>query len=576
MLSSAVVLHDQDADLLGRMRQRLQSLAYSSRLYRLMISGPVPKALSVVPTDPWPGDLMRGQDLIDGHFVAAGQRFPAHPPQWLPDKANTGWLIHVHGFTWLSDLRASGGDTARRLSRSLLASWLDAFENWAPFVWEPALVARRIVQLVGLHDFVLGSADATFRTRVFESLVRHHRHLLRLAPAALASYGAAEALDNNVHLPAQDALQGGEALDLLSGLVFAGVALPDGERALKLALEILPTALRRCFLADGGVITRSPAVQVQSLKCLIDIRHALKAATIALPPELPMAIERAASALRFFRHGDGGLALFNGGVENDPAFVEVLFRQADVRSRAPKTLPQSGYERLHGGRLLVLVDAGAPAPTSLDDEAHAGFGSFEASLGRERLIVNCGHHPGAEPGPWTHALAATAAHSTITVGDTNLCEIFPQGGVGARPEQMRSQRRDTAGRMELETEHDGYRPGFGLLHKRRLILLVENEELHGEDILQGSDAKKFALRFHLHPLVQVSLIQNGTAALFRLPSGTGARLRLEEGIFELEESLYYGKSEPRRSHQLVFRGETRGQETLLRWSLMREKKAGVS
>ena len=73
--------------------------------------------------------------------------------------------------------------------------------------------------------------------------------------------------------------------------------------------------LDRQILSDGGQIERSPAVQLAVMRHLVDIRAALREAQEETPPGLQNAIDRMAPMLRFFRHGDGGLALFNDSDE---------------------------------------------------------------------------------------------------------------------------------------------------------------------------------------------------------------------------------------------------------------------
>jgi uncharacterized heparinase superfamily protein len=556
-------------DLMARMRTRLQTLAYSSHLYRMMISGPVPRTLAVVPTDPWPGDAARGQELVDGVFACAGQRFSAHPPGWLPEKANLGWLLYAHGFDWLRDLRALGGDTARRTARSLLASWCDVFEAWAPFVWEAPLVATRITHLIAFHDFVLESADTPFRIRIFENLVRHSRHLQRILPGA----AGAEEEGLNVQLPPPGQLCGSELLIALRGLVFAGVALPDEDKALKMALEIMPSLLAAALTADGMTAERNPGRQMDALRALIDMRQALKAGKVALPPELPMAIERASAALRLLRHGDGSLALFNGSLEENPVLLDALLTQSETRARTPKTLPQGGYERLVAGRMLVIADVSSPPSAGCDRAAHAGATSFECSIGKERLIVNCGAHPGRDEPAWVQALASTAAHSTLTVNNTNSCDVPLPGQVLARrPHRVALARDQEQGKQILEISHDGYLARARLMHHRRFVLSENGDELTGEDVLYGAGGQNFALRFHLHPLVQESLIQQGGAVLLRLPSGIGFRFRAGGHALAIEESLYYGKTTGRRSRQIVLYGQTQEGRTLVEWAFAREKR----
>ena len=53
-----------------------------------------------------------------------------------------------------------------------------------------------------------------------------------------------------------------------------------------------------------------------------------------------------------------------------------------------------------------------PPPAPADREAHAAPGAIELSVGRERLIVNCGGYAGDDP-RWRAAMRSTAAHSTL-------------------------------------------------------------------------------------------------------------------------------------------------------------------
>ena len=87
-------------------------------------------------------------------------------------------------------------------------------------------------------------------------------------------------------------------------------------------------------LHDGVVAERAPHVQVAVLRHLLDVRAALASADHRAPAELVAAIDRMAPMLRFFRHGDGGLALFNGAWEGDRALIDlVLTRSGSTEAR---------------------------------------------------------------------------------------------------------------------------------------------------------------------------------------------------------------------------------------------------
>lgn len=540
-------------------RARLRYLAlqplFALPLYGWTLSARTPTALMIAPSDPWPGDAATGQAILQGNFICAGQRV-AHPaPLWHPLGVDRPWCLALHGFDWLRDLRALGGDAARRGARDLVASWLAAYQRWDALAWEPAVIGKRLTAWLGHYDFFASSAEIEFRHRLLGSMVQQARHLGRVLPAGLA---------------------GLDLLENIQGLLLAGLALPGQESLLQRGLELLRGELAKQLLGDGGHVERAPARQLALLRNLVVLRSAYHAAELPVPADLQNAIEQAAPMLRLLRHGDGGLALFNGGRASEGWLVDMVLQHAGGAGPTLKAAPMSGFQRLQAGRCLVLVDAGdLPAP-GYDAQAHAGTLSFEMSVGRERLIVNCGAQQG--DGAWRDVQRTTAAHSTLCLADRNSSELQAGGASGRRQARVTCRREEAEGMSLLEMSHDGYEPLFGLTHRRRIYISANGEDLRGEDCLLGSaDAAKhgeFAIRFHLHPDVTVSLTQSGESALLRLPKGGGWRFRASGASLAVEPSVYLGDEGPiRRTQQVVLKGRGHGDETVVKWALQREAKA---
>ncbi len=210
-------------------------------------------------------------------------------------------------------------------------------------------------------------------------------------------------------------------------------------------------------------------------------------------------------------------------------------------------------------------------PRGVDRDAHAGTLAFEMSLGKERLIVNCGAYSGPSA-DWRATTRATAAHSTLVVADHNSAQIWPEGGMGRRPNEVTCERAEDQGSQWIEASHDGYKASFGLVHARQLFLAADGEDLRGEDRLTGPAGQNFCLRFHLHPTVQVSLIQDGAAALLRLPSGVGWRLRAQGAVMSIADSVYLGGESLRKSRQLVLDGHVGSGGAMVKWALRREQR----
>ncbi len=503
------------------------------------LRGRVPDAPALPVRDPWPGDPARGARLLRGELEQQGTAIPLAPGAWGAAQGSLGVL--AHGFGWLRDLRALGTDSARTRARALLADWITLPSS--ALARRPDVIGSRIAAWLGHYDFVAASADDAFRARLMNCLVADAR--------ALAA-----------GLPAEEQKTGG--LTALKGLIAAAVALPDQQGFLVRALRFLPEEIARQVLPDGAHVERSPAAQLAALQDLTDMRALLQAAQMQPPAVLVAAIERVAPALRALRHGDGSLALFNGAKEEQPTLVDLALAQVGRGGRAPASLADGGFQRVQAGRSVLIADCGAPPPPGMDRRAHAGTLSFELSIGRERLITNCG---GAPPGDaaWRDAARATAAHSTLVIADTSSSELKPEG-LGRRPGVVEAHRQEADGNHWLETSHDGYEAPFGAIHRRRFYIAANGEDIRGEDVIEAREPQPFAVRFHLHPTVKVTM--QGEAVVMRLPGGGSWQLRADGAPPTLEESVYLGGNDVKRTEQVVLASRA-DQPQQVRWAFTR-------
>lgn len=502
--------------------------------------------------DLWPGDAARGARLLRGEFEVLGSVRLLN--DWTPAAGPVLWRQAAHSFAWLRDLRMLGTDAARVMARDLTEDWL-ARGAAEPMAQAPEVAAARISAWLGHWDFLAATAEEAFRKPLLQRLALDGRAL-------------------SASLPAEAAHRGG--LVALKGCIAAAVALEE-EAWMTRALRFLGPELERQFHPDGGHVERSPAVQLLALQDLIEIRNLLNGVGIASPPQLSLALERAGQALRLFRHGDMSLALFNSTREEAPSLVDVVLAQGLAKGRAPMLLEETGFHRMAAGRTLVIADCGAPPPgrpadpasglpRGADRSSHAGTLSFEMSIGRDRLIVNCGAAPAADAA-WRDALRGTAAHSTLTVADTNSAELREEG-LGRRPERVEIERQEANGAQWLDISHDGYRRTHGVVHRRRLYLSESGDDLRGEDVLEPfpGPATAWAIRFHLHPAVTAVLQEEEGGVLMRLSGGQGWRFRARGARVELEESVYLA-AEPRRSSQIVLTSD--GEAETVQWAISR-------
>ena len=535
-------------------RAHLLPLVYANPLYGVLLNRRAPAELRGTPADPWPGDRDAGQVIVEGDLIVAGGRIRLSDDPWRRPPPGAMARAELHGFTWLRDLRALGSEAARRRAVGLTDGWLRAFDRWSALAWRPDVIGNRLSSWFANFGFLRSAADPELAARLLRSAARQARHLVRAVDDQPADHRRFAAI---------------------KGLLAAGVCLVGQDRALRAGIAALSRELARQLLPDGGHVQRNPAILARVLRDLIDIRNILITGHVEIPADLQGAIDRVAPMLRALRYGDGRLALFHDGMEDDEHLVQTTLALSGSRGRPPTNAPHSGYQRITAGRSLLLFDGGAPPLTGYNSLAHAGTLAFEMSVGKDRLIVNCGARPADDP-QWHLAMRGTAAHSTLTIDEKNSAEVVA-GGLRRGPAMVSCERREVEGNVLIEASHDGYADSLGLVHRRLLYVSGDGSDIRGEDVLarapraaaRGGHA--FAVRFHLHPGVRASLAAGGDSVILRLPSGDGWRFRATGGRPQLEDSVYLGApGAPRRCQQIVVRGALNGDGATVKWRLGRE------
>jgi uncharacterized heparinase superfamily protein len=274
--------------------------------------------------------------------------------------------------------------------------------------------------------------------------------------------------------------------------------------------------------------------------------------------------------LRFFRHGDGAFAHFNGVTSSAAGLVATVMSHDETLGAPAASASYSGYERVEGGESLLIVDAGGPPPIAYSSEAHAGTLSFEFSRGIHRIVINCGA-PAARHRNLRRAARRTAAHSTVTLNDESSSrfsspDFDAQIVSGPRAVVARRQNPDDAATV-LQMKHDGYLRRYGLVHERNLRLVHDGRLLEGMDRFTGEPLQgdvSFATRFHLHHSVAVHSTERRTALDLRLPNGSIWRFEAN-GPVELEESVHLSDVFGSRTSNQIVLTSGAGSEVPVKW-----------
>ncbi|MGY4317254.1 heparinase II/III family protein [Bradyrhizobium sp. JR3.5] len=526
--------------------------------------------LIIAPHDLRTADATRAAEIYAGRFVFAGKIVTCHGRSIFDlEPPSEDWEAALLGFGWLRHLRAADTALTRANARSLVDDWISNQARKRPLERRADVRARRVISLLSQAPLVLGDTDGKFYRKYLRGLAREIRYLRH------------STLDND----------GVPRLQVLIALCYASLCLANQARNIKSATRRLSDELQRQILPDGGHISRNPGALVELLSDLLPLRQTFAARNIAPPPALLNAIDRMMPMLRFFRHGDGSFALFNGMSTAPSDLVATLLAYDDTRGVPMASMPHTGFQRLDAGNMTLIIDTGPPPPASVSQDAHAGCLSFELSSGVSRIVVNCGM-PNTGRDNWRPFARSTAAHSTLTYRDTSSCQFVELSAmkrllrgapVTSGPGNVESYREAIPDGDVLTASHDGYLSRFGVIHRRVLMIAQDGTRMEGEDSLspapggriKGSEAD-FALRFHLHPSVKASRLSDARGVMLVLPNRDVWTFEAMDDKVDLEDSVFLaGNDGPRRASQIVIRQNAR-QAATIRWSFVRSSTSATA
>ncbi|MCB1559192.1 MAG: heparinase II/III family protein [Alphaproteobacteria bacterium] len=518
----------------------------------LLSSGEFPDRLNVRLSDPWAGNADYGRLMVGGVLRTHGSSLAMDQNFWSTSEVSDQWRPFVHGFSWLRDLRAAGGDSSRKLARQMVDYWLTHYDRWDAKLWNADVMGQRIAMWLSFFDFFCGSADEDFQTRYYCSLNRQARHLSRSFPAGLSG------------LP---------LLRAARGLIYAGLSFPGRDAWILQGFETVLKEIPKQVTGEGLHVSGSPENLLECARLLLDLRYALNRADLPVPKILQSAIERMGPALRFFCYPDRKLGLHHGGQEGEIHEIDSVLSQIRGSKRPMKGSSLGRFERVMIGRAFLMMDNSSCPVSPYDTFWHSSPLSFEFMYGRDRIFTHCGGHPTHDD--WQQILRHTAAHNALVLDGRPVHSMRPDRTIDGHFADIVCERTENKQACLLDASHDGYLASHGVTHRRRLFLTDSGHDFRGEDsltsVVERDGGYKVALRFHLHPKVQVSGVHDEQDVVLTLPSGSSWRFYGVGAKLSIEDSLYLGSGlKPQKTRQLVLTTQMTGGEIVVKWALQRE------
>ncbi len=487
------------------------------------------------------GSTARADAVLRGEFRFLSQpRLLQDPVDWRlaswPEAPHL-WRFCLHYHEFLLDLAAEGLDCGQpawlRRAWQLVHDWIAHNRLADPRThgdaWHPYCISRRLPAWILLWSADPPSGDSA--RRVLQSMFRQARFL-------------------EDHLEWD--VQGNHLLENVRALLLAGAFFEgaDAQRWLRRGAGVLRAQLVEQILPHGEHFERSPMYHAQMLDTVLDIRDATAAVLPELTDLCASTTANMAAFLGEILHPDREIPLLGDSCFGQAAPAELLIRraaqpsltQAAAAAADPGVCEPAASTRTVGdfwvhrcGDDFLLFDAGAVGPDCLPAHAHADLLGFEASVLGRRLIVDVGVY-NYQDDAMRRYCRSSAAHNVLQVDDRDQCDMWSRFRMGRRGWPSGFVSGKEHGFHWARAEHNAYRR-LGVARVGRWIACRRHGPWFFVDWAAGSGRHKLTSRLHLHPDVEVDLIDAGEVCLrhaeteFSLRPLTPGDLTVETGWY---------------------------------------------
>lgn len=450
---------------------------------------------------PWPGDIENAYSVLRGYLLIHGTPVSLTEVMNMlvtSDQLKSSEEIYIHGFSWLKDLRSMNENAVRRIARKFILQWIEHNkkikirhkDNSIAF----AVMGERITNWIIFFDFFGLSADESFLKYFYASLYEQtsflENALKKIKDSSVLSIG-------------------------LKGLILSHIAT-NSLKKLPPALDLFIGVCKEQLSDDGSHISGDSVIHFNLLRDVLDVRSALRSATIDGSDILTNIVSQMVPILRFTRLGDGKILSFKNSsytqlanLHNGPSslHIDMVLSVADIKTRQLTKAVDMGFERINSKTSQLFLNV-MPRKDDFDQFYGPGTG-----------ILNF---------EWNHAAHRIVSRGDIVIQTTKDEWLHCQNGSDI-PQVLHIDRKSKNGQYLLEADFESIlkkqntslvkdNESYVFHHHRQLFLGDEDGDFRGQDRFLLSTHALCAVRFVLPKDISISLINSSKAhaALVRI------------------------------------------------------------
>ena len=513
---------------LKKIKFLISKIFYNSPIYGKLNFNEISNYIEIVMPNLWEGDIEKIKNFLKN-------KVPNNK------KTKDPFFFYFHSFDFLNDLQEISKETLRIHGRELTSYWIKKNSSWKSKTWEDFILATRICNWLKNYNFFFSTADEEFKKEIFSSILRQIEHLVK----------------NFSNLK-----RNSDLIRIIKALIYTSISIPNKKYYYQIAIFNLKSELSRQILSDGCHFQRNPKIHVNVLMDLLDIRAILNSTKKNVFFDLQNVIKNMSVAYLFFLHKDNSLANFNGTDNVNQKEIKNVISEIPKLKKNPRELAESGFQRIDTKDTTLILDCGVPKNYDATYKAHSCSTTFELSYKKNKIIIN------ALSGLDEKINRTTAAHSTLTLNNTNAYKILKNEHLSRVPEKLKVKRVERYKANVIEIENYGYKNQYDAVHKRLIYVDKEGLDIRGEDNIYCPIEITFDIRFYLDSTIKTLLTNNGKNILLRLESGVGWKFSSSLDNINIASNRNINiNNQPITNEHIHLTGETKELITVVRWSL---------
>ena len=470
---------------------------------------------------------------------------------WELDNLSQRKINDLNKFSWLSCANISKD---RELVKNIIQGWLDDYSNYDPKIWQPVMIAYRLIFWISNSPFTIRNEDLILRTKITNNILKQAIHLSKNISL----------IDSKL-----------DRVLAIFSLILVSTTFEGYQKLFRSSLNNLNEQIKDLLNKQGLVKSKNIEDQFWLLHHLILIKESLKLSQNQIPENLEDTIEIVGKHFSSLLYSDNTIPLFNGSKSFDCSNFLNFIKLKGYKFQ--KDCNDSNFLFGKVKKLELIMDTNYPPSDSHAQDYQAGCLSFELLHSGTKVITNTGSAKNFSK-ELAYLSQSTAAHSCLTINDTSSC-LFQKNSFirkyygNSLLKKLKVTKRNFENNntsIALVGGHDGYQHKYSTLFDRKITINGEDNIICGEDTLTVSKNEyaflNFSIRFHVLP--DTKLIKTHGGDVLISVKNQGWKFKSEGQNVKIESSLYFADYEKvQETSCILIEGTLKQQANRILWSI---------